>query len=113
VELGQQIHGDPLLAPNNRELAFDMLRHFARYRSTLGRRCALVSGLVLVLASVILYAAGVTEEVPSIMIVVGLALIALWGGCFYAEAKHRKQLRKREAAAMEFARRAPLDPAII
>jgi hypothetical protein len=107
VELGRQIYEDPLLAPDNRELAFDMLRHFARHLSMLSRGCALLWGIIFVLASVIQYAAGVTEQVPSIMIVVGLILIAVWGGLFYIEDRNRKQLKKREEEAMDFARRDP------
>jgi hypothetical protein len=107
VQLGGQIYEDPLLAPDNQELAFDMLRHFARHRSILGRGRILVWGIIFVLVSVIQHAAGVTEQVPSIMIVVGLVLVAVWGGRFYVEDMNRKQLKKREEEAMDFARRDP------
>jgi hypothetical protein len=111
VDIGNKVYVDAGVTTDNKELAYDMLRYFGMYESNFARGCALWWGIIFMLASVIQYAAGVTEEVPSIMIVVGIALVAVWALCFWKVSKQAKALKERETKAIQTAQHAPIDPA--
>jgi protein-S-isoprenylcysteine O-methyltransferase Ste14 len=111
VDIGNKVHLDAAVTTDNKELAYDMLRYFGTYESSFARGCALWWGIVLTLVSGILYAVEVTHELPSIMIAVGIGLIAVWALCFWNAWRHAKALKERERKAIQAAQHAAIDPA--
>jgi protein-S-isoprenylcysteine O-methyltransferase Ste14 len=105
------IEADASLVSDHRDLALDMVRHFERLGSTVARSGTLWCGILLTLASVIQFAAGVTPAVPGAMIAFGIALLAIWAFLRYRAWSSAQNLRDREKRAIEIVTYAPLNAA--
>jgi hypothetical protein len=105
------IDADMTLTPDNRQLACDMLVHFAKYSNTTCRGCGLGWGIYFIICAIMLsILLGVVGAVvpavvvASVYLLIGLSFILCWLVIYCNELSSESKLREREEAALARAR---------
>jgi hypothetical protein len=99
-EIAQRIQFDQTLTHTNRDLACDMVTHFAKFANTTCRGCALGWAIFFIINAIWEFA--VLDAVYGVIfLLIGLGLLSCWLGSCGRESVSEKQLRAREQEALE------------